>query len=45
MDSGSTINLFKEKELISNIRESEIKLLMETNGGNKSVKHVADKSS
>ena len=41
MDSGSTISLFKNKELVENIRESEIKLLMEQNGGNKSIKHVA----
>ena len=43
IDSGSTISLFKRNEVVDNIIEVEIKLLMETNGGNKRVTHVADK--
>ena len=37
MDSGSTVKLMKSKELVTNVKKSEKKLLMATNGGDKAI--------
>ncbi len=42
LDSGSTISLFKSKNLVSNIREAPNKIELDTNAGSRIVDQVGD---
>ena len=42
LDSGSSISLFKSKDLVSSMREAPVKIELDTNAGSKIVDRVGD---